>query len=879
MFPTRRLGGELSGLLLLAAAIAFNAVLLAPEVRIERVAVNDLTFHVAAAQRLGASVVHGEPFLDPWVSEWSLGYPLWRSYQPLPHLMAAGWLGLTRPFIAPAAAFALLYYILLVLTPAAVYLGARLFGLAPVASGIAALLFFAPSEAGDFGRYGISYGSYVWRGSGLYTQLVAFDFLVPALGLAARAIDSGRWRIAAVIAIAATAMSHLMFGYVAILSVVVLAIVGSPDTRSRRLARAGFIIGLTLILIAWFVVPLLLASPEVNRCRWDDIWKFDSWGAPIILRQLFSGSLLDDGRVPVLSIALAASVIVAAIKMRNLVARRLLTLTALWLALFFGRETWGYLLLPLGIARQFHLHRLQGAFELFAIMLTAWATGEVVAAATRARGWIPMAVGIAVGAGALVIAAERADFLRANARWGEASLAAFQRQRGDLDAAMADVAAIVARRPGRVSAGKAADWGSTFNVGSAHVYSFLTTAHFDQVSFLYHSFSLGSDVMVLRDENDPFDSDFFGVRAVVAPASLHPPKGWRLQSTHGNFSVYEVSPEGYFSLVDMGARYDGPKELALNPDARWLNSAMIRSGAMVALDRGVRGVPVFSGFDSMPAPPRDLAPRGWVASETKQGETYRARVHALRPCYALIKISYFPGLRATVGSQPARLIRVFPDFCAVAVPPGDHLIELHYQPGPLKPALFAMGMAVLLLAAIALRRPAFASMEEWVMPRLDVVGTLLGSPRMRAALALCILILLLARPLFRGKLLDGDDATEYPPRLAEMARVVHDGQFPPLWAPDLGSGHGQPLWEFAPPLIYLSALPFFAVGMRLGDALQFALAAMVAAGAFEMFGVARRLGGSRWWRSPVYGCSRPILPWIFTCVRRSLSPRRSRWCR
>ncbi len=92
---------EFAGLLLLALALLFNAILLAPEVRIERVPVNDLPFHLGVSQRLGESIVHGEPFLDPWVSQWSFGFPLWRIYQPLPHLAAATVIALCRPFASP----------------------------------------------------------------------------------------------------------------------------------------------------------------------------------------------------------------------------------------------------------------------------------------------------------------------------------------------------------------------------------------------------------------------------------------------------------------------------------------------------------------------------------------------------------------------------------------------------------------------------------------------------------------------------------------------------------------------------------------------------------------------------------------------------------
>lgn len=59
--------------------------------------------------------------------EWSLGYPLWRSYQPLPHLLGALVLHLGRAFAEPSALFA------------ALLLGGRWMGLSPPAAGLAAL--------------------------------------------------------------------------------------------------------------------------------------------------------------------------------------------------------------------------------------------------------------------------------------------------------------------------------------------------------------------------------------------------------------------------------------------------------------------------------------------------------------------------------------------------------------------------------------------------------------------------------------------------------------------------------------------------------------------------------------------------------------------
>ena len=139
-------------------------------------------------------------------------------------------------------------------------------------------------------------------------------------------------------------------------------------------------------------------------------------------------------------------------------------------------------------------------------------------------------------------------------------------------------------------------------------------------------------------------------------------------------------------------------------------------------------------------------------------------------------------------------------------------------------------------------------MPRWnavLTERLAELAASWDTPRTRTALALAVLILLFTRALFRGSLLDGHDSLAYPPRLTEFAKVLSDHQFPPVWAPDLGSGHGQPLFEFAPPLIYAMALPFFDAGMTLANSLQFGLAILFALGAIAVFLIGRKLSFSR----------------------------------
>jgi uncharacterized membrane protein len=843
----RRLLGhaEAPGLLLLGLALVFNGLLLAPEWRTGRVPLNDAVFHRAAAERLLTHFERGEPFLDPWVSEWSLGYPVWRTYQVLPHLAAAAALHLFRT-ADPASVFAALLYVLAMMLPATVYLGSRRLGLSPPAAGLAALLVYAPIGGGDFGAYGLGYGAVTWRGSGLFTQLVALHLLVPALGLTARALDTGRRRAAAAVFLAATALAHVIFGYVAFVSALLLAMVGRGNRRPTRLVRLASLVGLALPLLAFFAVPLLMGAGEANHSRWEPGWKWDSFGAPRVLSELVSGRLLDFGRPPFLTALLAVGVVGALLARRDPLARRLLVFSTCWLALFFGRETWGHALWLVGMPADFHLHRLQVAFELSAVLLIGYGLDRVWARlAVFGRG--PAFAGAAVVASAILgIGRERAAYLEQNARWGEESLAAYEGERTDLESALHVVRALLDERPGRASAGLASTYGAAFRVGAVPVYAFLSRDHLDQASFLYHAMSKASDAMVLRDEARSAHDRTFGVRAVLAPADRAMPPHLVRRATFGRFAVYESSAEGYFGLVDVVAHDTGPSSAQHETNERWLKSRLPEAGLVIALDAGVRLGRAVGRWERLPdsdAPP--TSSRGSVVGETRDGETYRARVRADRACHVQVKIGWHPDLRARVDGRPAVLVPVTPGFAAVAVDPGVHEIVVRYEPRVSRAALLLAGVAIFLIASRISRRRGAAHAEYGLIARVKRLEAQLVTPRNAATLALFAASIVALHPLLRGRLVAGHDATAYPPRLVQMERALAEGHVPPVWAPDLGDGHGQPLFAFAPPLVYLAGLPLRALSVGLSDALQVGLALLCAAGAAALYRLGRRLTGQR----------------------------------
>jgi hypothetical protein len=623
-----------------------------------------------------------------------------------------------------------------------------------------------------------------------------------------------------------TALSHIVFGYVAFASAGLLALSGD---RPRRLARYLFIVVPALAAIAWFVIPLYLSRHEISHNRWEGAYKWDSFGAPVILRALANGTLLDFGRWPLLTLLIGAGTLSALWQFRDPLARRLLLLAGFWLMLFFGRDTWGHLLALAGIPADFHLHRLQAAFELFAIYLGAWG---IEAAITR----VPMrlvagALTVAVALLCIPMGYERAAFLEQNRKWGDDNLAAWHRERPDWEAALTDIRAILAKRPGRVSAGLSNGWGRSFSVGSVPTFALLSLAQLDEPSMLYHSMSLPSEAMGLRNDDDPAEAAAYGVRVLVMPADRTAPGWLQKRGVHGRFAVYEASPEGYFGIVDPVARFLGAPPTRYELNQAWLKGPLSRSGQVVLFDERGPELPRLRRWDPLPAP-AGLPPAGDVLSESQSGESHRAQLRMSRPAWALIKITWFPDLHATVDGREQPLLRATPELGVVAVPAGEHVVEVFYRPGPLKPILFLLG--VIVFALFAIRK----FDESWLAAQIDRIAI---PPSLVSALAVAALIVVALHPLFRGRLMDGHDATGYPPRLPEMAEALRDHQL--IWAPDLSAGHGQPLFEFAPPLVYLAAMPFLSLGIA--DAYQFGLALLFSLGALALWRLAARLGASR----------------------------------
>jgi hypothetical protein len=807
-----------------ALAVLVNALALRPELAIGRVDLNDNVFHYTLIERMVQAITSGHNPLDCWSSEWALGHPVLRTYQPLAHLLVSGVYLMLGRVIPLLTVFNWVRYLSIVLLPLSFWGAARLIGLSRTAAAAAAAL--APLVSTNF-LYGIEYGSFTWAGSGLFPQAVATHLLLFAIGMGAVALRTGRRVLVAGVLVGLTALAHLIYGYIAGLTLVLLVLL--PEARGDRrgrLARLGGIAGMAMLVSAFQILPLLADHAILSHSLWEPVWKWDSFGAAVTLTRLFTGELLDHGRLPVLTVLALAGVAVWAWRRRAGAAPVLEFVAAgaaLWIAIYFGRPFWGPLLNVLGISDDMHLHRVIGGAHVFLVLLAGVALAELWDR-LPGRGVAAVAITIVLF---YPMVRERLVYLQQNEAWGRRTLQAYDTDRPDLNAAIAAAKS----RGGRAYAGLAAGWGGQFKVGDAPVYAFLSTSQVPAVAFLYHSMALTGDVMLRFNDHAAAQYRLFNIKTAIAPVNwpLLPRAVAAAGARFGRFQLYYTPGNGYFDLVDAGAAVLTTRRNFYDINSRWLESDWVDKQTHLLLDfgegapAGLQRVEAGAMLPFIAAPPPSA---GTVRAEQQNGEDYGAEIDVVRQSYLLFKMAWHPNWKAYVDGQAQPVVTLSPGFSAVGVTPGHHRVEFRYEPGWGKPLLALGGILAVVLIWLRGRQIGTALLSRMPTRIPRRVATAAG------------LIALSAPVLFRlvtGSLLGGHDAWEYFTRVEEAHRNFTAGTLLLRWAPDLSYGHGQPLFLFRPPLFYWIAEGCHLIGLSPIAAVNLAAALLVVAAAAAMF--------------------------------------------
>ncbi len=860
----------LVAILLLAGAIAFNLAVLWPEVAVETPTLNDNTLHLALVQRAADALERGEDPTDPWVSNFVEGYPLFHHYQHLPHVATALIYEALGGAVAARTVMNWIQLLLLSGFPLSIYWTGRRLGFGAVPAALAGAV---GSLLATNGLYGLDWASYLWRGYGLYAQLWGMWLLGPAVAGLYVTLRHGRAYAGTALLLAGTILSHTVLGYAAVLTGGLIVLLGGGKEFWRRAGRLALVGLLTFAASAYFLVPFIADRLYMNRSVWEDPGKYNAYGWEWTLRALVRGDLLDYGRFPSLTLLAALGLGVCLARWRQGERYRFLVLfSPFWLLLYFGRPTWGALLNLLPLSRDLHLHRLIAPVHLGAIGLAgvglAWLVEQAAKAwAGRRQAWRAALAGL-VAVGLLVpVYLERIEYTSDNVRWMRDNQAAFQADGGQLDRLLADLKTLP---PARAYAGRGANWGKEYKVGSVPVYALLAVSQIDNPGYLYHALSLNADIEGYLDESRPATFNLFNLRYIIVPEGQPAPAGAQLLGAYGRHRLYQVPTTGYFDLVDSDLTLYGGREAWFEAARAWLQSGLVEARQHPRIVFGLKPegegdtLPLSAAPEILPSRQQSQQePCGQIVSEAVAGNSYRVEFEAGRACWLMLKSTFHPGWRATLDGKPAETEMLAPSFVGVAVEPGRHQAALTYTPGGLRLWLLAAGLGVILLAAVAewqRRRLDFRSgnriaerfgpaaariasygsrLTPFVARLSPIVSRLIHSP-----LPLLLLFVLLAGlPTLQLKQMTGHDAFEYLPRTAEFFRGLAEGRLLPRWAPDLSSGYGQPFFLFNPPVIYYVTSAFHGLGYPIVASLNLAALALLAVAGIGMYVYARDLFG------------------------------------
>jgi hypothetical protein len=681
--------------LLVAIPMAANAIGLLPEVAVPVANVNDDTEHALYIENASDALARGENVLDFWVPEMDEGFPQFLYYQNLPHLAVVALHRLLLGTIDIFTVFNIVRYLGLVLLPLTVFWSMRRMDFDTVAAAVGAAA--STLLATNF-LYGFDFGSYLWRGLGLYTQIWAMHLSFIALANLWRLLRYGtgfRWTI---VVLAALALSHLLYAYMMVVTAALLLVWGmTPANALARVARLAAAGAIALGLTSWMWLPYILERGFQNASPYLQAEKYASFGAPTILEWLFGGQLTDYGRLPVLAILLAIGAI-ATVRLRSSSAAFALVLFVVWLVLYFGRATLGPLASLLPLQETLLFHRFIGGVHIAAIMLIGVGGSAIFGLLEAERSRLRTALAAAAIAILLVPAIkERLEFENLNGLWMRQTNAAID---GDTD--MASIVAALRELPaGRVYAGLRSNWGEQIDFAipfrSVHAYQYLVTERFRMLAPPYGGASLNSDLQFDFNDQVAAQYDLYNVRYVVAPRALAVPGFLQLLRTTTRYALYAAPSSGHAEYVGLADREQVSTATKLFPRNRaFVNGPGPGTRTYIRWDYPAPNDRVESGEVGG-------CPSGTLRYERVQASRFDFITSCPNAATLVVKETYHPNWRATVDGQTVETFMVSPSFIGIALPPGDHFVAVEYRSTPLKTPLFLLGL-VALVALILARR-------------------------------------------------------------------------------------------------------------------------------------------------------------------------------
>ena len=679
----------------LVVPMAFNAIALWPEVAVAIPSNNDDANHFAYVRRADEALANGGNVFDFWAPEMELGFAPFVYYQHLPHLAVVALHRTIFPFLDLLTIFNLVRFVLLVGLPLTVCWSLHKLGV-PAAG--AAFAGAAAALVSGGARFGIEYDSFVWRGWGMYTQLWGVHLTFLSLALLHQLLERGRGLVRTILVLSALALSHLIWAYMAAISVVVLFLVGLRRATWRvRLARLALAGAGAAAITSYMWLPFLQERAYLNVSQpYLPEWRFDSFGFGQIAAWTVSGDLFDHARLPVLTFA-AAIGIGAALWLRDRLAILALALAAVWMILWSGRASLASFADLLPFSHGLHVHRFVGGVDVAAVLLMGLGAAAIwrFAGADRSprRAIVAGALFLAVLAPAI---AERADYYGWNTRWMTETRDAIANDRD-----LAEVVAAFDELPsGRIYAGLNNDWQQALefvSFNSVRIPDVLNSIGFSRVAKPYASLSLDADLLFTFDPNQAVMWETFNARYAIARTGQQVPPFLVPVRTIGKYVIYAGPTAGWTAFAATTTRIGAPDDRTLFfKTLDWLKSDAPATKAFVRYDYPAADV---GAYDQ-----RQWCANGRVSYERMQTDRFDALLGCEGPSTLVLKMTYHPNWRVTVDDRVIATFMVSPGFIGIELPAGQHFVTARYVSTPVKTPLVAIGLLAIVALVVFRRR-------------------------------------------------------------------------------------------------------------------------------------------------------------------------------
>lgn len=688
-------------------AIVFNAVFLWSEIATPTFNFNDEVLHLISTREASSVLQKSQDPTDFWLPQIGLGFPSFHYYQHFPHLFLTI-LNHLLPLLSLSFLFDFTRYLLLVLFPISIFLAMRRFGFDYLVSGISALI---SSLLSTNALYGIDYGSYIWRGSGLYTQLWAMFFLPLALAEIYHSLTKKTHLFWAILFSTIVLLSNLTYGYILFLSAILFNFLNFNKKEIISRLKISVLIFLCLGLVtSYFWIPFFLDKTYLNRSIWEASFKYDSFGIFKVLTDLFKGNLLDYGRFPSLTILFFLGIVMLIVLKRYKEEnyRLLLLFTIFWLFLYFGRPTWGPLLNILPFSQYLYLHRFIGGFHLGAIMIIGAGLALIIEKAQEWRKKIPsylfLILTIIISLAFLSpVYIERIKYYSQNSQWRLESQKAFSIEKNELS----EIEKTLNDLPrGRIYIGLPSTWGNTYyyKIGFVPLYAIFPQLGFDTFGYTYHPLAFSDDIRLHFDDTKPVQYNLFNIRYVLLHKTWAPAYYYSKIKEFENYILYEVPTTGYFDLVDAPAVFYGKTSDFYYPNSKWFFSALPELKQHPILELGEKpkktfGLPVlpFQKVDEKILSELSLiqAERGRILKEKVDLNKYLVQFEANRDCYLMLKANYHPGWQVYLDYEKVEPVMLTPGFIGIKVTPGIHQALFLYHPPSYRIPLLILGIIIL----------------------------------------------------------------------------------------------------------------------------------------------------------------------------------------